>query len=61
MTASALSTSAHDHSSELLEHLIAEEISLQVQNIADGPQREGWPMMALVKRFMHVAVEDLTD
>lgn len=36
MTASALQTSAHDHSSELLEHLIAEEISLQVQNIADG-------------------------
>ena len=60
MTASALQTSAHDHSSELLEHLIAEEISLQVKNIADGLQREGWPM-PLVKRFMHVAVEDLTD
>jgi hypothetical protein len=40
MTVSALQTGAHDHSSELLEHLIAEEISLQVQNIADGLQRE---------------------
>ena len=60
MTASALRTSAHDHSSVLLEHLIAEEISLQVQNIADGLQREDWPM-PLVKRFMHIAVEDLTD
>ena len=60
MTESALQTSAHDHSSELLEQLIAEEISLQVQNIADGLQREDWPM-PLVKRFMHVAVEDLTD
>ena len=46
MTASALQTSAHDHSSELLEHLIAEEISLQVQNIADGLQQERWPSAA---------------
>ena len=60
MTASALQTSAHNHSSELLEPLIAEEISLQVQNIAEGLQREVWSM-PLVKRFMHVAVEDLTD
>jgi hypothetical protein len=50
----------HNHSSELLEHLMAEEISLQVQKIAEGLQREGWPM-ALVKRFMHVAVEDLPE
>ena len=60
MTESALQTSAHDHSSELLEQLIAEEISLQAQNIAEGLQREGWPM-TLVKRFMHVAIEDLTN
>ena len=49
-----------DHSSELLESLIAEEISLQIQIIAEGLQREGWPM-PLVKRFMHVAVEDLPE
>ena len=60
MTSSAPQTTAQDHSSELLEHLIAEEISLQVQNIAEGLQREGWPM-ALVKRFMHVAVEELSE
>ena len=36
---------------------MAEEISLQAQNIAEGLQREGWPM-ALVRRFKHVAVED---
>ena len=60
MTSSAPQTTAHDHSSELLEHLIAEEISLQVQNIAEGLQREGWPM-SLVKRFMHVAVEELPE
>ena len=60
MTSSAPQTTPQDHSSELLEHLIAEEISLQVQNIAEGLQREGWPM-ALVKRFMHVAVEELPE
>ena len=46
ITVSALQTGAHDHSSELLEHLIAEEISLQVQNIADGLQQERWPSAA---------------
>jgi len=60
MTSSAPQTTAHDHSSELLEHLMAEEISIQVQNIARSLQREGWPM-TLVKRFMHVAVEDLPE
>ena len=60
MAPSAPQTTAHNNSSELLEHLMAEEISLQVQKIAEGLQREGWPM-ALVKRFMHVAVEDLPE
>ena len=60
MAPSAPQTTVHNHSSELLEHLMAEEISLQVQKIAEGLQREGWPM-ALVKRFMHVAVEDLPE
>ncbi len=60
MTTTALQSTAHDHSSELLEQLIAEEISLQIQNIAKELQREGWPM-PLVKRFMHVAVEDLPE
>ena len=60
MATSAPQTTVHNHSSELLEHLMAEEISLQVQKIAEGLQREGWPM-ALVKRFMHVAVEDLPE
>jgi hypothetical protein len=57
LASSAPQTTTHNHSSELLEHLMAEEISLQAQNIAEGLQREGWPM-ALVRRFMHVAVED---
>ena len=60
MAPSAPQTTAHNNSSELLEHLMAEEISLQVQKIAEGLQREGWPM-ALVKCFMHVAVEDLPE
>ena len=60
MTPSALQTTAHDHSSELLKYLIAEEISLQVQNISEGLLRKGW-RMPLVKRFMPVTVEDLAD
>jgi hypothetical protein len=60
LTSSAPQTTTQDHSSELLESLSAEEISLQVQIIAEGLQREGWPM-PLVKRFMHVAVEDLPE
>ena len=43
MAPSAPQTTAHNNSSELLEHLMAEEISLQVQKIAEGLQREGWP------------------
>jgi hypothetical protein len=60
LTSSAPQTTTQDHSSELLESLIAGEISLQVQNIAEGLQRKGWPI-PLVKRFMHVAVEDLPE
>ena len=43
-----------DHSTELLEDLIAEDIARQVDSIAESLQREGWPM-PLVKRFMHRA------
>ena len=60
MAPSAPQTAVHNHSSELLEHRMAEELSLSVQKIAEGLQREGGPM-ALVKRFMHVAVEDLPE
>ena len=49
-----------DHSTELLEHLIAEYIIRQVDSIAESLQREGWPM-PLVKRFMHRAVESLPE
>ena len=41
------------HSNQLLEELVAEEISIQIDQIAEGLQREGWPI-AMVKRFMHV-------
>ena len=60
MTTSASQTTTDSHSSELLERLMAEEMSLQIQNIAEGLQREGWPM-TLVKRFMHVTVEELPE
>ena len=60
MTTISFKTTPHSHSSELLEHLMAEEISLQIQNIAEGLQREGWPI-TLVKRFMHIAVEELPE
>ena len=49
-----------DHSANLLENLIAEDISRQVDAIAESLQREGWPM-PLVKRFMHKAVESLPE
>ena len=49
-----------DHSTNLLEDLIAEDISRQVDAIAESLQREGWPM-PLVKRFMHKAAESLPE
>ncbi len=51
-------TSSTDHSESLLEDVVAEEIALQIDHIAESLQREGWPM-PLVKRFMHRAVENL--
>ena len=51
-------TASTEHSSELLEALVAEEIALQIEQIAEDLQREGWPM-SLVRRFMHRAVESL--
>ena len=49
-----------DHSTNLLEDLIAKDIARQVDAIAESLQREGWPM-PLVKRFMHRAVESLPE
>ncbi len=57
---SNLMTSSTDHSESLLEDVVAEEIALQVDHIAETLQREGWPM-PLVKRFMHRAVENLPE
>ena len=51
-------TSSTDHSEALLEDVVAEEIALQIDHIAESLQREGWPM-PLVKRFMHRAVDNL--
>jgi len=53
-------TSSTDHSESLLEDVVAEEIALQIDYIAESLQREGWPM-PLVKRFMHRAVENLPE
>ena len=53
-------TSSTDHSESLLEDVVAEEIALQIDHIAESLQREGWPM-PLVKRFMHRAVESLPE
>ncbi|CAI8432793.1 MAG: Uncharacterised protein [Synechococcus sp. MIT S9220] len=53
-------TSSTDHSESLLEDVVAEEIALQIDHIAESLQREGWPM-PLVKRFMHRAVENLPE
>ena len=48
------------HSNQLLEELVAEEIIYQIDQIAEELQREGWPI-AMVKRFMHVAVDRLPE
>jgi hypothetical protein len=48
------------HSNQLLEELVAEEIVFQIDQIAEDLQREGWPI-SMVKRFMHVAVERLPE
>ena len=48
------------HSNHLLEELVAEEIVYQIDQIAEELQREGRPI-AMVKRFMHVAVERLPE
>jgi len=53
-------TSSTDHSEALLEDVVAEEISRQIDYIAESLQREGWPM-PLVKRFMHRAVDNLPE
>ncbi len=53
-------TSSTDDSESLLEDVVAEEIALQIDHIAESLQREGWPM-PLVKRFMHRAVENLPE
>lgn len=53
-------TQSTDHSTDLLEELIAEDIGRQIDAIAESLQREGWPM-PLVKRFMHRAVETLPE
>ena len=53
-------TSSTDHSESLLEDVVAEEIALQIDHIAESLQREGWPM-SLVKRFMHRAVDNLPE
>ena len=53
-------TASTQHSNHLLEELVAEEIANQINQIAEELQREGWPM-AMVNRFMHVAVERLPE
>ena len=49
-----------DHSTSLLEDVVAKDLSRQIGDIAETLQREGWPM-PLVKRFMHRAVENLPE
>ena len=58
--APGLMTSSTEHSNALLEDLVADEISIQIDQIAENLQREGWPM-PFVKRFMHCAVENLPE
>ena len=53
-------TNHQDHSTSLLEDVVAEDLSRQIGDIAETLQREGWPM-PLVKRFMHRAVENLPE
>ena len=55
-----LMTHPEDHSTALLEDVVAEDLSRQIDDIAETLQREGWPM-PLVKRFMHKAVENLPE
>ncbi len=50
-------THSQDHSTSLLENIVAEDLSRQIGDIAETLQREGWPI-PLVKRFMHTAVEN---
>ena len=47
-----------EHSTALLEEVVADDLSRQIDDIAETLQREGWPM-PLVKRFIHRAVENL--
>ena len=51
---------SENHSTALLEDVVAEDLSRQIDDIAETLQREGWPM-PLVKRFMHKAVENLPE
>ena len=53
-------THSEDHSTAWLEDVVAEDLSRQIDDIAETLQREGWPM-PLVKRFMHKAVENLPE
>ena len=53
-------TASTQHSNHLLEELVVEEIANQINQIAEELQRDGWPI-AMVKRFMHVAVEGLPE
>lgn len=53
-------THSQDPSTALLEDVVAEDLSRQIDDIAETLQREGWPM-PLVKRFMHKAVENLPE
>ena len=53
-------THPEDHSTALLEDVVADDLSRQIDDIAETLQREGWPM-PLVKRFMHKAVENLPE
>ena len=49
---------SEEHSTALLEEVVADDLSRQIDDIAETLQREGWPM-PLVKRFIHRAVENL--
>ena len=47
-----------EHSTALLEEVVADDLSRQIDDIYETLQREGWSM-PLVKRFIHRAVENL--
>ena len=53
-------THSQDHSSSLLEDVVAEDLSRKIGDISETLQREGWPMH-LVKRFMNKAIENLPE